>query len=345
AMRVVLIGGIAGAFATNSAQGAHGGAGAGEIVLEHNFLKYDLYKLDRQVRAAKEKGEDTTPIFEKMRKSLAEDRDIVKTTCKDSPTICGSAHRDLANEAIGEFQGIGEFYFDRDVVAFVKTETDKDNAVINDYISTKGEILEYVLNGAGILAGNETKFSIKGKGTNSAHNKQTNQPGSSLTKPAVVVVNSGKTSAWEKQLNKPQPNTIYHVDGNKTYRTDSLSRPVSVEASLTLSSNDRNHYQQRKTGHQGNPGDDGGHLIGTIFNGPGEKLNMVPMESSLNRHGAWRNMERTWADALKSGNTVNVKIQPRYSDNSARPSSFDVSYTIGKERPIELNIKNAAEGK
>ncbi|WP_416776524.1 hypothetical protein ACNFJN_15920 [Xenorhabdus budapestensis] len=46
--------------------------------------------MDRQVKAAKEKGEDTTPIFEKMRKSLAEDRDMVKTTCKDSPTICGA---------------------------------------------------------------------------------------------------------------------------------------------------------------------------------------------------------------------------------------------------------------
>lgn len=340
-----IIGGIAGAFATNSAQGAHGGAGAGEIVLEHNFLKYDLYKLDRQVKAAKEKGEDTAPIFEKMRKILAEDRDIVKTTCKNRPTICGAAHREFANEAIGEFQGIGEFYFDRDVVEFVKTETDKDNTVINDYISTKGEILEYVFNGAEILVGNETKFSIKGKGANSAHNQQTNQLGSSPTNPAVVVVNSGKTGAWEKQLNKPQPNTIYHVDGNKTYRTDSLSRPVSVEASLTLSSNDRNYYQQRKTGHQGKPGDDGGHLIGTIFNGPGEKLNMVPMEASLNRYGAWRDMERVWHDALKSGKTVDVTIKPIYTDNTNRPASFNVTYKIGGEDPIRANFKNAAKGK
>ncbi|WP_339373291.1 DNA/RNA non-specific endonuclease [Xenorhabdus bovienii] len=65
----------------------------------------------------------------------------------------------------------------------------------------------------------------------------------------------------------------------------------------------------------------------------------------LNRYGSWRNMERTWADALKTGKTVDVKIQPRYSDNSARPSSFNVSYTVGKDRPIELNIKNTAEGK
>nr|WP_306310609.1 DUF637 domain-containing protein [Xenorhabdus aichiensis] len=338
-----IIGGIAGAFATNSAQGAHGGAGAGEIVLEHNFLKYDLYKLDRQVKAAKEKGEDTTPIFEKMRKSLAEDRDMVKTTCKDSPTICGAAHRELANEAIGEFQGIGEFYFDRDVVAFVKTETDKDNAVINDYISTKGEILEYVFNGAEILVGNETKFSIKGKSTNSAHNQQTNPSGSS---PTVVVVktDSGTKGNWNKDLNKPQPNTIYHVDGNKTYHTDALGRTNNIEASLNLSSNDRNSYQQRKSGKQGNPGDDGGHLIATIFTGPGEKLNIVPMDANLNR-GNWKRMENSWANALKEDRQVSVKIEAVYSDNSVRPDKLTVRYQIDNEKPVRETFQNKPGGK
>ncbi|MDE1492058.1 DUF637 domain-containing protein, partial [Xenorhabdus bovienii] len=341
-----IIGGIAGAFATNSAQGAHGGAGAGEIVLEHNFLKYDLYKLDRQVKAAKEKGEDTTPIFEKMRKSLAEDRDMVKTTCKDSPTICGAAHRELANEAIGEFQGIGEFYFDRDVVTFVKTETDKDNSVINDYISTKGEILEYVFNGAEILVGNETKFSIKGGRATSAHNQQANQLGSSTTNLTVVVVktDSGTKGNWNKNLNKPQPNTIYHVDGNKTYHTDALGRTNNIEASLNLSSNDRNSYQQRKSGKQGNPGDDGGHLIATIFTGPGEKLNIVPMDANLNR-GNWKRMENSWANALKEDRQVSVKIEAVYSDNSVRPDKLTVRYQIDNEKPVRETFQNKPGGK
>ncbi|MCG3471806.1 DUF637 domain-containing protein [Xenorhabdus bovienii] len=345
-----IIGGIAGAFATNSAQGAHGGAGAGEIVLEHNFLKYDLYKLDRQVKAAKEKGEDTTPIFEKMRKSLAEDRDMVKTTCKDSPTICGAAHRELANEAIGEFQGIGEFYFDRDVVAFVKTETDKDNAVINDYISTKGEILEYVFNGAEILVGNETKFSIKGKSTNSAHNQQTNPSGSS---PTVVVVktnssnieaDSGKKGGWSKALNKPKPNEIYHVDGNITYHTDSLSRTKQVETTLVLSKNDRSPYQQSKAGKTGNVGDEGGHLIASIFNGPGEKINLVPMNGNLNK-GEWKKMENSWAKDLKDGKQIDVKITPVYKSNNVRPDEINVRYSIDGGRPVIVNFNNSEGGK
>ncbi|MDC9581627.1 DUF637 domain-containing protein [Xenorhabdus sp. PR6a] len=338
-----IIGGIAGAFAANSAQGVNSGANAGEIVLEHNFLKYDLYKLDREVKAAKEKGEDTAPVFEKMRKRLAEERDIVKTSCKNSPTICGAAHRELANEAIGELQDISALYYDSDVIEFVKTETAKDNAVIDDYISTKGEILEYVFNGAEILVGNETKFSVKGKGTNSAHNQQVAQSDPS---PTVIVVktNSGTKGNWNKELNKPQPNTIYHVDGNYTYHTDSSSRTSQVEATLLLSRNDRNTYQQSKAGKTGDAGDEGGHLIASIFNGPGEKLNLVPMDGNLNK-GAWKQMENTWASALKEGKQVNVKIEPIYNSNSVRPDKFNVKYSIDGARPVIVNFNNSAGGK
>ena len=34
-----------------------------------------------------------------------------------------------------------------------------------------------------------------------------------------VDVSSGGKGAWSKDLNKPEPNTIYKVDGNKTYQT------------------------------------------------------------------------------------------------------------------------------
>nr|WP_281245136.1 DUF637 domain-containing protein [Xenorhabdus koppenhoeferi] len=341
-----IIGGIAGAFATNSAQGANSGANASEIVLEHNFFAHELIELDEAIKAAKKKGENTAPIFERTRNKLAEQRESVKAECQANPTMCAVTLSEYANQALESVETfIGRLYFDNSVIAFTHEESAKDNAVIENYTNGSGQILAYAVNGAKFLSGEDTKFSMTGKSIRTRiHNQQANQPSTSSTGP-VIIVDSGKKRAWDKQMNNPVPNATYHVDGNKTYRTDALSRPVSVEASLTLSSNDRNYYQQRRVGHQGNAGDDGGHLIGTIFNGPGEKLNMVPMESSLNRYGAWRNMERTWADALKTGKTVDVKIQPRYSDNSARPSSFDVSYTIGKDRPIELNIKNAAEGK
>ena len=101
----------------------------------------------------------------------------------------------------------------------------------------------------------------------------------------IVIVDSGKKGAWNKAMNNPEPNTIYKVDGDKTYHTDSLTRPTQVEATLSANVKDRNGYQQCKAGKCGNAGDEGGHLIASIFNGPGEKLNLLPMNENLNKGG------------------------------------------------------------
>jgi hypothetical protein len=76
-----------------------------------------------------------------------------------------------------------------------------------------------------------------------------------------VEVSSGGKGSWTKELNKPEPDTIYKVDGNKTYQTDGLGRVERVESTLSLTKNDRNTYQQCITGKCGIDGDEGGHLI------------------------------------------------------------------------------------
>nr|WP_235528634.1 DNA/RNA non-specific endonuclease [Serratia rubidaea] len=70
----------------------------------------------------------------------------------------------------------------------------------------------------------------------------------------IVVVDSGKKGAWNKAMNKPEPNTVYKVDGDKTYHTDNLARPTQVEATLSASAKDRNGYQQCKAGKCGKGG-------------------------------------------------------------------------------------------
>ncbi|MQL48219.1 FhaB [Photorhabdus khanii] len=169
------------------------------------------------------------------------------------------------------------------------------------------------------------------------------KPGAVTEGKNVVIVDSGKKRAWNKTLNKSEPNTVYHVDGNKTFQTDSLGRTSLAEGSLSLSKNDRNTYQQCKAGKCGNPGDEGGHLIASIFNGPGEKLNLVPMDGNLNK-GAWKQMENTWASALKEGKQVNVKVEPVYKGNNVRPESFSVTYSIDGGRSIVKDISNIPGG-
>jgi len=58
--------------------------------------------------------------------------------------------------------------------------------------------------------------------------------------------------------------------------------------------------------------DEGGHLIASIFKGPGEQINYTAMDGNLNK-GAWKRMENKWAEA------------------------FDVTYFIdGKKKSVTL---------
>ena len=155
---------------------------------------------------------------------------------------------------------------------------------------------------------------------------------------------SGEKGNWNKDLNNPKPNSFYLVDGDKFYKTDSLARPIQVEATLSPNVKERNSYQQSKAGKSGIEGDEGGHLIASIFNGPGERLNLVPMDGNLNKD-AWKKMENTWAKALNEGKKVEVNIQPSYVGDSVRPDKFYVEYSINNERPIAEIFKNAPGGK
>lgn len=158
----------------------------------------------------------------------------------------------------------------------------------------------------------------------------------------VKEIKSGKKGEWNKELNKPQPNTVYVVDSNHSYSTDEFSRVVHVEGELTLSKHDRNGYQQCKAGKCGATGDEGGHLIGAQFDGAGEKINLVPMDSSLNQ-GQWKAMEKTWADALKDGKKVSVDIRPTYVGAGARPTEFVVEYSVG-DKVFKRVFNNNAKG-
>ena len=92
----------------------------------------------------------------------------------------------------------------------------------------------------------------------------------------------------------------------------------------------RNAYEQKVVGREDRKkGDEGGHLIASIFDGSGNLDNLVPMRRNLNR-GDWRSMENTWKSALKKGQKVQVEIKINYSGASQRPISFDVRYKIWK---------------
>jgi filamentous hemagglutinin len=117
--------------------------------------------------------------------------------------------------------------------------------------------------------------------------------------------------------------------GNHTFKTDAQGRVKEVTCdNLQKNTNDRNGYQQSvkcKKVKDGQVDDQGGHLIGSQFNGAGEQINLVPMKKSINQPpGSYAAMEQQWANALNGGGTVtNVRIEIIYGANN---------------RPVQLNV-------
>ncbi len=124
---------------------------------------------------------------------------------------------------------------------------------------------------------------------------------------------------------------------------------MTVSGTLDLTKQDRNTYQQTKAGKtagikDGVEDDEGGHLIASIFNGPGEQINYAAMDGNLNK-GAWKKMENDWAKALRKipPEAVEVEIVAVYEGNSKRPSSFEVFYAIDGEEYFR-DFRNNAGG-
>lgn len=134
------------------------------------------------------------------------------------------------------------------------------------------------------------------------------------------------------------PNQTYEANGYK-YKTDEQARIISAEGKLRLKDRtDRlsiadsmdkiGRGDQRET-------DERGHLIGDQFDGSNRLDNLVPMAKELN-HGDYLKMEKELADAVKDGKTVDLKVEPVYEVNSARPIAFKCSYSIDGEKSVRF---------
>lgn len=155
----------------------------------------------------------------------------------------------------------------------------------------------------------------------------------------------GRPGDWPAELNARtlEPHADYHVNGYH-YATDAKGRVTTVEGRLDLETAPRNSYQQQVSGRTDRlPDDQGGHLIASIFKGPGDRLNLVPMNGNFNM-GAWRSMESRFADALAKGHSVDLRIKAVYADDSARPTRFIVISITDGGRPVRNTFQNAPGG-
>ncbi len=135
-------------------------------------------------------------------------------------------------------------------------------------------------------------------------------------------------------------NMSYEVDGI-IYKTEELGRVLTTTADLDDIARVRLGNQQIravdvKDGVRGV--DQGGHIVGSRFFGPGEQINLYPQSAKLNQ-GAWKTMENSWADAMVAGKDVKIEVEAVFSGASKRPDSFKVKYTIDGQ-PFQENFVN-----
>ncbi|MDO4871732.1 MAG: DNA/RNA non-specific endonuclease [Candidatus Saccharibacteria bacterium] len=91
----------------------------------------------------------------------------------------------------------------------------------------------------------------------------------------------------------------------------------------------------------------GSNVIASQFEGPGEAINIVAMDRTLNgSSGEWYKMEQKRAKYLKEGKKVEVKIEVLYKNSKdKRPSEFKISYKVDGVKIKPIKLKNTATGK
>jgi|GEM_PF-1280326 len=165
---------------------------------------------------------------------------------------------------------------------------------------------------------------------------------------AVVNETSGRVHSWNTTLHKPQPDTVYVVDGKNVYVTDAKGRVARVEGEWEPTSKPaadprRNEHQQKVAGRDDRQkGDVGGHIIAASGGGPGEGINLVAMKKAINGAGGdYGKMEAEIRSIARQrpGAVVELRIELQYSGDSARPVGGRGFVYVDGERTVRMRFK------
>ncbi|MDO6148610.1 DNA/RNA non-specific endonuclease, partial [Paenarthrobacter aurescens] len=183
---------------------------------------------------------------------------------------------------------------------------------------------------------------------------------------------AGVRGAWSVELNKRMPNVTYNVvaktdgglENHFTIITDDFAKPKSVEAHITgLLKGDinRSAWQQILAGIRvGGRGYEGGHLIASLFAGPGEGANLLAQLMFQNRgHGtpnvsantlAFYQLEReVMTKALHRVDTgqpldLHLKIEAVPGPKPGLPESLKVTHSFDGGLPRTNQFSNMPIG-
>jgi len=116
------------------------------------------------------------------------------------------------------------------------------------------------------------------------------------------------------------------------YNTDSIGRIKSVHGQLQIPAQTTKRPTLPDVADR-LKSDDRGHLIAREFLGVDTVGNLVPMNwevnQDVNKEGGYRKLEKDLKEAAeKTGNKVELRVEPIYTDDSRRPSRFYYIYEV-----------------
>ena len=166
---------------------------------------------------------------------------------------------------------------------------------------------------------------------------------------ATPVVKLNSAAELKAAAKHAAPNTRYEY-GTYYWTTGKLRRTIECGGEVDPRPAGRNDALQRKIGHEGKSTDVGFHLIGDRFNGPTNRLNVVPANGkplgdglpNLNT-GAWQKFEKQIAKlAANKNDIVEVRIRLQYDTGNLtnRPDSFLAAYRVNGGKWIEREFVN-----
>ncbi|WP_082393139.1 DNA/RNA non-specific endonuclease [Nocardia arizonensis] len=109
----------------------------------------------------------------------------------------------------------------------------------------------------------------------------------------------------------------------------------------------RNANDQAKVGNLPRPNKEdyhGGHLIADVFGGPGDKLNLIPMDKVLNgASGDWGQLEAEFRSILKSDPNARIEynVELDYSGGGPQPGKIAIEYRINDGEVLRRSFENA----
>jgi len=166
---------------------------------------------------------------------------------------------------------------------------------------------------------------------------------------ATRTVRLDDEAAFKAAAEHATPNTTYEF-GSYSWTTDAEGRTVQAEGTVELTPAGRDTGLQAAIGKEGESTDVGFHLIGDRFNGPTNRLNVVPGNGkpltdglpNLNQ-GAYKRFENQVAKLASDPNSaVDVRIQVDYNTGNmtTRPDGFTASYRVNGGDWIEREFVN-----